>query len=82
MLAKIFGTKNSRELKRMGRTVARINALEEQFRGLSDDELKQTTVRLKERLANGESLDALLPEAFAAVREAADRTKGMRGLRH
>ncbi|HEX7036067.1 MAG TPA: preprotein translocase subunit SecA [Pseudomonadales bacterium] len=78
MLAKIFGTKNSRELKRMGRIVTRINALEEQFQGLSDDELRQTTPRLKERLANGESLDDLLPEAFAAVREAARRTKGMR----
>jgi preprotein translocase subunit SecA len=78
LLSKIFGSKNSRELRRMGKTVARINELESQFDGLSDEELKATTVRFRERLEGGESLDSLLPEAFAAVREAARRVKEMR----
>ncbi len=62
----------------MGRIVVRINALEDQFKALSDEELRGTTPRLKSRLAEGADLDDLLPEAFAAVREAAVRTKGMR----
>jgi preprotein translocase subunit SecA len=78
MLQKIFGTKNSRELKRMGKIVARINALEPDLLEITDAELKATTQRLKARLAEGESLDDLLPEAFAAVREAARRVKDMR----
>ncbi len=78
LLRKIFGTKNSRELKRMGKVVERINALEPDFQALSDDELRATTDRLKARLAEGATVDDLLPEAFAAVREAALRTKGMR----
>jgi preprotein translocase subunit SecA len=78
MLKKIFGTKNARELKRMGRIVARINALEADLLEISDDELKATTGRLKERLEQGASLDDLLPEAFAAVRESARRVKDMR----
>ena len=75
-LARLFGTKNSRELKRMGRLVQRINALEAQFTGQTD--LVAHTGSLRERLDSGETLDALLPEAFAAVREAAKRTKSMR----
>jgi preprotein translocase subunit SecA len=78
LLLKIFGTKNSRELKRMGRIVAKINALEPEFTGLSDDALRETTVKLKARLGEGASLDDLLPQAFAAVREASVRSKGMR----
>ena len=75
-LARLFGTKNSRELKRMGRLVQRINELEAQFTDQTD--LVAHTVSLRERLDSGETLDALLPEAFAAVREAAKRTKSMR----
>ena len=78
MLQKIFGTKNSRELKRMGKVVQRINALEPDLLELSDEALKETTNRLKSRHAEGESIDDLLPEAFAAVREAARRSKNMR----
>ena len=75
-LARLFGTKNSRELKRMGRLVQRINELEAQFTGQTD--LVAHSGSLRERLDSGETLDALLPEAFAAVREAAKRTKNMR----
>ena len=75
-LARLFGTKNTRELKRMGRLVQRINELEQQFDPETD--LIAHTAALRERLAAGETLDELLPEAFAAVREAAKRTKDMR----
>ena len=73
-----FGTSNARELKRMQRTVERINALEEQLRTMSDDELRALTPALRTRLADGESLEDLLPEAFAAVREASRRNRGER----
>ena len=75
-LARLFGTKNSRELKRMGRLVQRLNELEAQFTEQTD--LVAHTGSLRERLDSGETFDALLPEAFAAVREAAKRTKSMR----
>ncbi len=75
---KVVGTKNSREVKRLLRVVGRINALEEATAALSDEELKARTGILRERLAGGETLDALLPEAFAAVREASRRTRDMR----
>jgi preprotein translocase subunit SecA len=78
ILKKIFGTKNSRELKRMGIIVARVNALEESVAALSDAELAAKTAEFKERHTQGESLDALLPEAFAVVREASKRTRGER----
>ena len=78
ILKKVFGTKNSRELKRMGIIVARINALEESVAALSDAELAAKTAEFKERHTQGESLDALLPEAFAVVREASKRTRGER----
>ena len=78
ILRKIFGTKNSRELKRMGVIVARVNALEESVVALSDEELAAKTAEFKERHVQGESLDALLPEAFAVVREASNRTRGER----
>ena len=78
LLSSIFGTKNGRELKRMGRVVSRINALEESLQGLSDAELAARTTAFRERLEAGERLDDLLPEAFATVREAAVRSKEMR----
>ena len=78
MLKKLFGTKNSRELKRMGKIVDRINALEPNYEPLSDEALKDVTRTFKERLEAGENLDALLPDAFAAVREAGRRFMGMR----
>ena len=78
LIQKIFGTKNARELKRMRRIVTRINALEPQISALDDAELRASTVRLRERLAGGEALDQLLPEAFACVREAGRRVLGMR----
>ena len=73
---RIFGSKNSRELRRMQKIVERINTLEATLDG--DTDLLEWTENLRERAGKGESLDALLPEAFAAVREAAKRTKGMR----
>ncbi|GAB4267200.1 MAG: preprotein translocase subunit SecA [Deferrisomatales bacterium] len=78
VLKKVFGSKNERELKRIRPLVERINELEERFRGLSDAELQAVTPGFKERLERGESLDDLLPEAFAAVREASRRVLGMR----
>ena len=74
----LFGTRNARELKRMGRLVARINALEPTMQAHSVEELAATTATLKERLAGGAALDELLPEAFAAVREASLRSQGER----
>ncbi|MEM6903028.1 MAG: DEAD/DEAH box helicase, partial [Pseudomonadota bacterium] len=75
---KMFGTPNDRVLKSMNTTVAQINALEPEFEALSDDGLKSLTVTFRERHEAGESLDQLLPEAFAAVREAAKRSLGQR----
>ena len=78
VLQALFGSKNSRELKRMGKIVKKINDLEPEFEALDDAALRDTTQGLRGELASGTSLDALLPRAFAAVREAAKRTKGMR----
>ena len=75
---KLFGTKNTRELKRMGRIVARVNAHGEAMRGLSDEQLRAKTAEFRQRIEAGTPLDDLLPEAFAAVREAADRVLGLR----
>jgi preprotein translocase subunit SecA len=77
-LAKIFGTKHDREIKRMRPIVAAINDLEPQIRQLSDAELAAKTIEFKQRIANGASLDDLLIEAFAVCREAARRTLNMR----
>jgi preprotein translocase subunit SecA len=77
-LTKVFGSKNERELKRIQPQVERINALESAVHAMSDDELKAQTARFKERIDRGEPLDDLLPEAFAAVREASLRTLKMR----
>lgn len=78
VLKKIFGSRNDRVLKRMSRVVAQINALEPSVAPLTDDELRAKTTGFKERVAQGETLDALLPEAFAVVREAGKRVLGMR----
>lgn len=75
---KVFGSKNNREVKRMRKDVARINALEESFSALSDIELQGKTAELRRRRDESESLNKLLPEAFATVREASRRVFGMR----
>jgi len=78
ILTKIFGSRNERLLKQYRKTVARINALEPQMQALSDEALKAKTDAFKAQVANGETLDALLPEAFAVVREASKRVMSMR----
>ncbi len=78
LLKKLFGSRNDRLLRQYSSLVARINALEAEVEALSDVELAAKTPAFKARLANGEPLDGLLPEAFATVREAARRTLGMR----
>src|SRR5690625_4547265 len=75
---KVFGSRNERLIGRMQRTVKRINELEGEFKALSDAELTAKTQEFRDRLAQGETVDALLPEAFATVREASQRTLGMR----
>ena len=77
-LTKVFGSKNDREVKRMQPVVDRINALEAGMQAMSDEDLRAQTGRFRERVANGEPLDGLLPEAFAAVREASVRSLKMR----
>ncbi|MBM27914.1 MAG: preprotein translocase subunit SecA [Halieaceae bacterium] len=77
-MKKIFGTRNDRELKRMGKVVARINALEEGMQTLDDDALRAKTAEFRARLDEGATLEQLLPEAFAVVREAGVRALGMR----
>ena len=78
IMTKLFGSRNDRLLKQMQKEVSKINALEPVFEALSDEELKAKTPEFKERIAQGEELDALLPEAFAVVREASKRVFGMR----
>ena len=78
LIGGIFGTKNERELKRMRKIVAKINAYEPTIQTLSDEELRQKTFEFKERHQQGESLDSILPEAFAVCREASIRVNGMR----
>ncbi|RLA53448.1 MAG: preprotein translocase subunit SecA [Gammaproteobacteria bacterium] len=77
-LKTIFGTRNSRELKRMGKVVKQINALADGIKALDDTQLAAKTDEFKQRLADGESLDKILPEAFAVVREAGERVLGLR----
>src|ERR1700751_600551 len=74
----LFGSANDRVVKSFDRPVTKINALEPEFAKLSDEELRGKTVEFRARLAKGEALDDLLPEAFATVREAAKRTLGQR----
>ena len=78
MLTKIFGSKNQREIKKLSKVVNRINALEPDMQALSDEELKAKTSEFRERFENGETLEQLLPEAFAVVREAGVRVMNMR----
>ena len=78
LFTKVFGTYSQRELKSIYPIVDKITALEGEYKQLTDAELQAKTPEFKERLANGETLDDILPEAFAAVREAADRVLGMR----
>ena len=75
---KFFGTRSQREIKKIQPLVDQVLKLEEEYKALSDEALKAKTPEFKERLASGETLDDLLPEAFAAAREAADRVLGMR----
>ena len=77
-LTKVFGSKNERELKQLQPLVERINALEPEIQALNDEQLKAQTASFKQRLDQGEDLDSLLPEAFATVREASQRTLKMR----
>ena len=78
LLTSIFGSRNERLLKEFRRTVTKINALESTFEPLSDEQLRAKTEEFKERVAKGESLDAILPEAFAVVREGSKRVFKMR----
>ena len=77
-LTSLFGSRNERVLRQLSKNVARINALEPEFEKLSDEALRAKTDEFKQRVAAGESLDKLLPEAFATVREGAKRVLGMR----
>ena len=78
LITKIFGTYSERELKSIWPIVHKIEGMEEEYKALTDAQLQAKTPEFKERLANGETLDDILPEAFATVREAADRVLGMR----
>lgn len=78
VLSKLFGTKNDREIKRILKIVEQINALEPQIKELKDEDLKAKTVEFRDRLAKGETLDDILVEAFAVVREASVRVLSMR----
>jgi len=75
---KLFGTRSQREIKKIQPTVDKILALEDTYKNLSEDTLRGKTAEFKERLAKGETLDDILPEAFATIREAADRVLGLR----
>ena len=78
IFTKIFGSRNDRTIKNLRKTVTLINALEEQYSTLSDEQLKAKTAEFRERFEQGTSLDDLLPEAFATVREASKRVYNMR----
>ncbi|MBR9909067.1 MAG: preprotein translocase subunit SecA [Gammaproteobacteria bacterium] len=78
LVKSVFGSKNDRELKRMGKLVKKVNELEPAMEALTDEQLRQKSDEFKERFQKGETLDALLPEAFAACREASRRALGMR----
>ncbi|MCI8915634.1 MAG: DEAD/DEAH box helicase, partial [Oscillospiraceae bacterium] len=81
LFAKVFGTRSQREVKALTATVDRIEAMADEYRTLSDQQLRAKTDEFKARLAQGETLDDILPEAFATCREAADRVLGMRPYR-
>ena len=78
LITKLFGTRSQRELKKIQPLVDKILALEEEYKAMPEETLRGKTAEFKQRLSQGETLDDLLPEAFAAIREAADRVLGMR----
>jgi preprotein translocase subunit SecA len=78
IIDKVLRAGEGKILRKLGRIVEQVNSIEEDYEGLSDADLRALTLEFKQRLADGESLDDLLPEAFAAVREAAKRTLGQR----
>src|SRR4029079_384859 len=78
LLAKVVGTQNERELKRLRPIVGEVGALEPTTQAFSDEQLRSKTIEFRERFANGETLEDLLPEAFAVVREAGKRVLNMR----
>lgn len=78
LLRKVFGSKNDRDVKRMQKAVRSVNALEEQMQALSNEQLQAKTIEFRERLSQGETLNKILPEAFAVCREAGKRVMGMR----
>ena len=81
LISKLFGTRSQREVKALTATVDKIEALSDEYRALSDHDLRAKTDEFRSRLAQGETLDDILPEAFAACREAADRVLGLRPYR-
>ena len=78
LFTKLFGTRSQREIKQIQPIVDKILGMEEEYKRLSEEELKAKTAQFKTRLHEGETLDDILPEAFATIREAADRVLGMR----
>ncbi|MEP6634084.1 MAG: hypothetical protein ABJA62_07730, partial [Luteimonas sp.] len=78
LLTSVFGSRNDRLVKQLSRIIGKVNVLEAQMQALSDAELQAKTPALKARIAAGESLDKVLPEAFAVCREASQRVLGMR----
>ncbi len=78
LITKVIGSRNDRTLRRLRKIVNEINSLEPKFEALSDEELKAKTAEYRARIEQGESLDTILPEAFATVREASKRVYGMR----
>lgn len=78
LMRKIFGSRNDRQVKKYRKIVTRINGLEDEYKSLSDEQLGAKTAEFRQRLSDGETLESLLPEAFAAVREAGVRSLGMR----
>jgi preprotein translocase subunit SecA len=81
IITKLFGTHSDREIKRILPIVDRIDAMADEYKAKTDEQLKAKTDEFKERLSKGETLDDILPEAFATVREAADRVLGKRPFR-
>src|SRR5690554_2018946 len=81
LFEKVFGTYSEREIKKLDKTADKIEALESEYARLTDEELKDKTRQFKERLENGETLDDILPEAFATMREGAWRALGMKHYR-
>ncbi len=78
LITKLFGTRSQREIKKLQPVLDQVLALEEPYRALTDEQLRGKTEQFRQRLAEGETLDDILPEAFAAIREAADRVIGLR----